>query len=182
MNLVRLAVVLGLQSVLVASVWAASHANHASSGHGHDASTQKSFVAAGEMPLASNVVAENCWLRLLPAPAPSAGYFVIRNNRSEDQVVISATADAFDDVMVHQTRHENGLSRMAMVSEVVVGAGQALEFKPGSYHLMLEKPNREVRVGDTVEILIALKSGKQVATQCEVKPAGTMPHSAGMSH
>lgn len=182
MKVVRLAAAIGLQSVLAASVWAASHGDHSGQGHGHNAAMQKMSGTIQNMPLADNVAVNNCWLRLLPGSAPSAGYFLLQNNRPDNIVVVGAATDAFNDVMVHQTRQENGLSRMVMVSEVVVEAGQKLEFKPGGYHLMLEKPNREVQVGDTVGVSIALKSGEKVAAKCEVKPAATVSPTAHMSH
>jgi hypothetical protein len=47
---------------------------------------------------------------------------------------------------------------------------------------MLEKANRPVQVGDLVEVSIVLKSNERVVASCEVKPAGTLKHSAGMSH
>ncbi|MBC7202426.1 MAG: copper chaperone PCu(A)C [Pusillimonas sp.] len=180
--MVRLVAVVGLQSVLAASVWGASHGGHTDQGPGHGSAVRETSGMIDKMPVASNVVATNCWLRLLPGSSPSAGYFLLRNNRSDEVVVVGAAADAFADVMVHQTRHENGLSRMAMVSEVVVEAGDQLEFKPGSYHLMLEKANRSVQAGDTVLISIALKSNEKVMAECEVKPAGTLSPAAQGSH
>tara|TARA_R110000851_G_scaffold333475_1_gene513598 strand:- start:15471 stop:16022 length:552 start_codon:yes stop_codon:yes gene_type:complete len=181
MKLVRLAAFIGLQSILATGVWAGLHSDASAHEHGHSGSMSAKSGMVEKMPTANNVVADSCWLRLLPSSAPSAGYFSLRNDRQDDIVIVGAAAKAFDEVMVHQTTQENGMSRMAMVPEIHVGPGQELVFEPGSYHLMLEKPNRQVQVGDTVEVSVALKSGEKVAVSCEIKPAATTHHHGAAS-
>ena len=146
--------------------WAMSHGgNHAMDG--------------AKMPVSQTVKGSDCWVRLLPAPAPSGGFFMLQNSGKEDAIVGAASAK-WGQVMVHQTTQEGGMSRMSMVEQVPLPAGGKVEFKPGGYHLMFEKPAAEVAVGDTVPVQLMLKSGARVDLSCEVKPANAMP--APMSH
>src|SRR5690606_5564424 len=65
------------------SAFAANHGQH---GHnkgaapGHAMAQALTAESAASMPVAQGVSASGCWIRLLPAPAPSAGYFVLKND------------------------------------------------------------------------------------------------------
>ncbi|MFA7623573.1 MAG: copper chaperone PCu(A)C [Pusillimonas sp.] len=158
--------------------WAAHHGKH--QGHG---AMKAPATDTTEMPVAKGVSAQGCWVRLLPAPAPSAGYFVLENDTASEVSLVGAAAPQdYGLLMVHQTRHENGMSRMAMIDEVPVPANGKLEFKPGGYHIMLEQPRRDVAVGETIQVDLVLKSGEKVVASCEVKPAGSMPGQVRMRH
>lgn len=148
------------------------HGHH----HGHDrhAAQGPSQQAIAAMPVASSVAIADCWIRLLPLPAPSAGYFKA-SNKGDGSVTLTGAASArYGQVMLHQTTHTDGMSRMSSVDGVEIPSGQTLEFKPGSYHIMLEQPTDEIKVGDNVAMQFLLKSGQKAEASCEVKPANTL--------
>src|SRR3546814_19603994 len=81
---------------------------------------------------------------------------------------------AFDQVSLHQTIDQDGKSRMAVADAVSIPAGGELEFKPGSYHAMLEKPTQALAVGKEVAADFAFQSGETAKALCEVKPANAL--------
>lgn len=149
-----------------------AHGQHAH-GHGHHA-PGPSQEAIAAMPVASNVDIDDCWIRHLPLPAPSAGYFNASNRGKDGITLVGAASARYGDVMLHQTTHTDGMSRMSSVDGVQIPAGQTLNFKPGGYHIMLEKPTSEVKVGDTVVMQFLFESGQKAEAECEVKPANTL--------
>jgi len=150
------------------------HGSDTEHGHAHHASQGPSQEAIAAMPTASAVNISECWIRLLPLPAPSAGYFNAKNS-GQDSVTLSGAASAqYGQVMLHQTTHKDGMSRMSSVEGVDIAPGQTLEFKPGGYHIMLEKPVAEIKVGDVVPMQFLLISGQKAEAECEVKPANTV--------
>lgn len=157
-----------------------AHAHGAQPGHGHDAHgghahgpapTQEAIAA---MPVAPSIEVSGCWIRLLPLPAPSAGYFNAGNKGTGAVTLTGAASARYGQVMLHQTTHTDGMSRMSSVEGVEIPAGQTLEFKPGGYHIMLEKPAQEIKVGDTVAMQFLFASGEKAEADCEVKPANTL--------
>ncbi|TFL15177.1 copper chaperone PCu(A)C [Pusillimonas caeni] len=148
------------------------HAAHAHAGHGAQAMPSPDAMAA--MPVSASVAVSDCWIRLLPSPAPSAGYFIAANKGAETATLAGAASASYGHVMLHQTTHTDGMSRMSHVQGVEIPAGQKLEFKPGGYHIMLEKPSGEIKVGDTVPMQFLLASGEKAQADCEVKPANTL--------
>ncbi|MBV6272340.1 copper chaperone PCu(A)C [Alcaligenaceae bacterium CGII-47] len=165
--LLRGAVFAGSLMFFVAGAGAASHGD--TPGHGSGAG-HAAMAAPAAGPLSKTVSASQCWIRLLPAPAPSGGFLVVQNAGTQDTVVTSASSPDFGMVMLHQTTQDQGMSKMAMVHEIVIHAGTTLPLKPGSYHVMLEQPTHPIAVGEHVQLDLALADGERVSTSCEIKP------------
>lgn len=138
---------------------------HAS--HQHDAATAV---------VSKTLTVSGCWIRSLPEPAPSAGYFVVQNAGGSPAKLHSAASEAYGMVMLHQTTHEGGMSKMSMAHDIEIPANGTLEFKPGGYHAMLEKPSKPIVVGSFIPMDFLFSSGEKAVAQCEVKPANTLAH------
>lgn len=135
------------------------HANH-----------QNSTGAA----VSSTLTVTDCWIRALPEPAPSAGYFVVHNSGNTAVKLKSASSKAYGSVMLHQTTHDSGMSKMSMAHDIAIPANGTLAFKPGSFHAMLEKASKPVVVGTSVPMEFMFDSGEKAQAMCEVKPANTL--------
>jgi copper(I)-binding protein len=96
-----------------------------------------------------------------PVPGSMTGvaYFVIDNNGSDLIVIESARSAQFDTVEIHETRVEDGVSRMRPVTSVNLPAGESVAFQPGGKHLMLMAPGEGVGVGSSVTIELEHSAG-----------------------
>lgn len=91
---------------------------------------------------------------LAPIPGSSAGaaYFKIEN-RSDAAITISRIdSPQFNDVQMHETTIEDGVSRMRPIHTLLVGPSSSVEFTPGGKHLMLMRPTTNVAPGSLVEL------------------------------
>jgi len=138
--------------------------SHGTAAGGHDTG----------MPVSASLTVSGCWIRALPAPAPSAGYFVVHNKGAKTVALTGASSPAFGMVMLHKTVEGGGMSKMVMVNNVPVPAKGSLAFKPGSYHAMLEKPVHALVVGASVALTLTFDSGEMASATCKVKPADTV--------
>lgn len=168
--LLRSAALLGGLAFSVAGAWAATSGHDAHSESAEHGGAAHATTASVTGPQSTTVSAADCWIRMLPSPAPSGGFLLIRNSGSQDAAVTGASSPDYGMVMVHQTTEDKGMSKMAMVHEVVIPAGEELAFKPGSYHVMLEQPARAITVGEHVQLDLALANGERVSASCEIKP------------
>jgi copper(I)-binding protein len=102
---------------------------------------------------------ENAWIREAPPGAlMTAAYAQLANRSAQALVVDGAFGADFAAAELHRTVVENGMFRMNQdVLPIAPGARAALE--PGGWHLMLMRPARPLKAGDTVPL--ALKCGKQ---------------------
>jgi copper(I)-binding protein len=149
------------------------HADHAHDHGSHGHVSQHSSESVYAAPLSKIITVESCWIRAIPAPAPSAGYFLVKNAGDKEVKLVAAASKTYDMVMLHQTKDEGGMSRMSMADDVAIPAKGELEFRPGGYHAMLEKPVAAPAIGSRVEMDFLFDTGEKAAAQCEVKPANT---------
>ena len=80
--------------------------------------------------------------RVLP-PFPgrdtAAGYMSITNHSEVDDRLISATSPISGAVEIHNHINDNGVMKMRKVEGISLAAGETIELKPGSFHLMMFK-------------------------------------------
>src|SRR5690606_12179334 len=143
--------------------------------HGH-AAMQGMQAQAEQAKLSETLQVSSCWIRSLPAPAPSAGYFLVKNSGTHDVKLRGAVPPTYGMIMLHQTTQHEGMSKMSETHDVVIPAAGELEFKPGGYHAMLEQAKTAPAIGDQVTIDFLFDTGEKASAQCEVKPANTKAH------
>jgi len=78
--------------------------------------------------------------RPMPGMNMSAGYLVLRNATSEPVEITRVTSPQFASVEMHETRVEDGISRMRKLDRIVVPARGEARFEHGGKHLMLMDP------------------------------------------
>ena len=138
-------------------------------GHGsmqHGMSSEDSNAKVSD-----TVEVTGCWIRALPAPAPSGGYFVVHNHGKQAIKLTGARSATYGMVMLHKTTEKNGMSSMSEAGDITIPAGGSLEFKPGGYHAMLEDAAQAPKVGDAVTLDLLFDDGTKASAQCEVRPA-----------
>jgi copper(I)-binding protein len=83
--------------------------------------------------------------------------------------VTGAESLAFADVSLHETREENGVSRMREVATLPIAHGKAAELKPGGLHLMLHGPYAPIAAGEKVVITLRLADGRSLPVAFDVR-------------
>lgn len=151
-----------------------AHAGHAHAGHGQAAKHDAAAFANAKV--SETLSVSQCWIRAIPLPAPSAGYFLVKNGGGKEAKLVAAASSTYGMIMLHQTTHEGGMSRMSETHDIAVPAGGELLFKPGGYHAMLEKPSEAPAVGSKVGIYFLFDNGEKAHAECDVKPANTKGH------
>ena len=164
-----------LAGLMAFSGVALAHGDHASHGqhHGHDAAAMH---MSADIKTSTDIQVSDCWIRSLPAPAPSAGYFLVKNGSKQDVKLQSAVSTTYGMIMLHQTTQHEGMSKMSEAQNIVVPAAGQLEFKPGGYHAMLEQARTAPQVGSQVAIDFLFDNGEKASAQCEVRPANATSH------
>ena len=105
-----------------------------------------------------NVNGSNLW-----RTTGNAAYFIIENDTSSEDTLLSVTSDIASAVEVHMSMMDgNGVMSMQMQEAVTVPSGKTLEFKPGGLHVMLIRLNQDLKIGDTISLtLIFEKTGSR---------------------
>ncbi len=101
------------------------------------------------------LIIQNAWARPAINGNNGAAYFIIENDTSSDDTLLSVTSDIASAVEVHMSMMDgNGVMSMQMQEAVTVPSGKILEFKPGGLHVMLIRLNQDLKIGDTISLTL----------------------------
>ncbi|HEY1075184.1 MAG TPA: copper chaperone PCu(A)C [Fontimonas sp.] len=104
--------------------------------------------------------ASEAWVRAAPPGVTvMAGYATLRNNGDQPVRCDAVSGKDFGAAEIHRTVIEDGDSRMLRDQVLEVPPGKEAAFAPGSFHLMLFRPQRLFAVGDVTHLV--LRCGEQ---------------------
>lgn len=111
------------------------------------------------------------WVRLPPtAQMPmAAGYGILHNACTHPLTLRSASSPLFEDVSLHRTVTENGISRMDALDKLEIAAGESARFAPGGLHLMLMHPRAPLSLSQRVPVTLVLEDGSQLDVELDVR-------------
>ncbi len=122
------------------------------------------------------VMAENAWSRARTASAKVAGAFMTLNNMSkQDDRLIGAKSSISARTELHTTEMKDGVMKMLQVKDgIEVKAGQKVEMKPGSYHVMFMGLKEQLSEGKEFPVTLIFEKAGEVDVTVSVKAAGAM--------
>ncbi|WP_417545903.1 copper chaperone PCu(A)C [Marinobacter sp.] len=117
------------------------------------------------------VAIEHPWSRPTPPGTPmGVGYLVIRNHSDRDVTLISASTPRAGHVSMHKTLMKDGVMRMEpLKGGLAISAGEAVELKPLSYHLMLEKLTEPLKEGETIPLVLEFEGAEAIEVELNVQ-------------
>lgn len=123
---------------------------------------------------------EGGWVRSMVAGQQSTGGYMTLT-ASEPMQLLGISTPAADTAEVHQMKMEGDIMRMRAVPQLDLPAGQAVELKPGGYHIMLMELKQPLTSGMTVPLTLLLRNAKGVDSKLELQlpVAAQAPGSAG---
>lgn len=112
----------------------------------------------------------NPWIAEAPPTASvMAGYMEINNPASQDIDIIAVDSPSFKSIEMHQSKEVDGFAKMLPQKKLSIPANGKLILKPGSYHLMLIKPEKWFKHGDKIKLNFSLSNNQTLALDVYVK-------------
>ena len=117
-----------------------------------------------------SVLASKVWIRQSP-PGVSvmAGYFTLQDLTDKPLDLKSVTSPDFASVEMHRSFVKDNQEQMEPVPGITLPAHGSVEFKPGSYHLMLMQPKKNLFAGDNVTLTLAFSDGSELTLLAPVR-------------
>ena len=123
----------------------------------------------------AQVTVSGAWARATVPQQKVTGAFA-RFETTEASRLVAVSSPAAARVEIHEMAMDGNMMKMREVSGVDVPAGQAVELKPGGYHLMLMDLKKPVAAGDAVPLVFTFetKGGKRhtVEVKAEARALG----------
>lgn len=92
-----------------------------------------------------------------PGRMMSAAYMDISNPTDSDKIMVSASAPWSGLIEIHTHAVVDGVMRMRHLEELVIPAGETVNFKPGGLHLMLFKLKKPL--AESLPMEVCFKDG-----------------------
>jgi periplasmic copper chaperone A len=133
------------------------------------------LMVAMLLPLANatggpSVRASLVWIRQPPpGVAVLAGYFTLQNLTDQPLTLTAVESRDFGSVEMHRSFVKDGVEQMEPVPSIAIPAHGSVEFKPGSYHLMMMQPKKNMFPGDMAEVTLTFSDGSQLAILAPVR-------------
>lgn len=110
----------------------------------------------------SDVSVSEAWVREAPPGSMSlAGYARISNSGTTDLSLEAVSSDSFGMSMLHMSQMGEGHQMMMHhMQNIKIPAGKSIQLKPGGMHIMLMRPQKELKAGDEVLILLKFDNGQ----------------------
>ncbi|KMQ75118.1 copper chaperone PCu(A)C [Marinobacter subterrani] len=125
------------------------------------------------------------WSRPTPPGTPfGVGYMRISNTGGSAIVLVGARTPRAESVSIHESSMQEGIMRMVRVNGgLAIPAGETVELKPNSFHLMLEQLMSPLREGESVPLTLSFEGAPDIEVALKVEPLdGPMMKSQGMNH
>jgi len=123
----------------------------------------------------ASVTATDAWVRGTVAAQKTTGAFVTLQS-SEESRLVAVTTPAARSAEIHASEQKQGVMHMHALDAIALPAGQRVELKPGSFHIMLVGLTRALSAGDTVPLTFTFedRQGKRtrIEVRAEVRPLG----------
>lgn len=133
-----------------------------------------SFTLMQGPPGGGGVEARDAWVRATaPGASVGAAYLKLENRSGQTvQLLPSAASSVSARVELHETRSDGGMMGMRHLDHALpIAPGQTADIKPGGLHLMLVGLQAPLKVGDQVQLALALADGRTLSVNAPVLDA-----------
>lgn len=133
----------------------------------------------------AQVTVSQPWVRGTVQGQKATGAFM-QLKSTDGAALVAAQSPVAGVVEIHEMKMENHVMKMRAVPKLDLPAGQAIDLKPGGYHVMLMDLKQPLKKGDTVPITLKFqgKDGKpqEVEVKAEVRDLTATSGGGAMKH
>lgn len=130
------------------------------------------FLFAGSSVSAGELEIHDAWVREAPPTAKvMAAYLTLHNHSAKTYTLSSLSSPDFKQVEMHRTEQHDGMSKMILVSRVILSPKGSVNFQPGGMHLMLMNPEKRLKQGDKVTLTLTFTDESSIQVSLPVKKA-----------
>ena len=127
------------------------------------------FFVLPQISTGNRLEVKDAWLRTGAEGLNSALYFKIENNTTRPDTLYKVSSYIAKHIMMHETYTKNGMMGMREIKNIVVKPDSSVEFKPGSYHVMLIELTKDLKEGDEVNFTLHFKSAGKINIKAKVE-------------
>lgn len=117
---------------------------------------------------AADIEVHDPWSRPTAQGQNAAVYFQIHNHTDSADELIGVSTTIADAAEIHESKMENDIMKMTMVSSLPLAPDEEVNFAPGGYHVMLVAIKQEFKAGDHIGIILHFKNHEDIVVNVSV--------------
>jgi copper(I)-binding protein len=110
----------------------------------------------------SGIEVSKAWMRPAVQGGNGAVYFLIQNRSDSADELTGASSDVAQAVELHESKMEGDVMQMRHAMSVSLEGNTSLEFAPGGWHVMFIGLNRDLGVGDQVQLTLQFRDHEDI--------------------
>ena len=131
----------------------------------------------------TDIEAHDFWARSAMKDGNGAAYLLLHNHSANDDAVVGVSSDVATATEIHLSQiTANGTMEMIKQESVALPADGEVEFKPGSYHVMLIGLKQDLKAGDEITLTLHFKNHEDITLTIPVLEAANMGGSGMDGH
>ncbi len=99
----------------------------------------------------------------------TAAFLKIINSSPENDRLLRIETDLAQAVEIHLSEIQNDVMTMRPVAGIDIPASHTVELKPGGYHIMLIRLQREIKPGEIYPLTLVLEKAGNLIVEAEVR-------------
>ena len=132
--------------------------------------TLGSILASTPGVLANDVMVKGAFARASAVTTAKAGavYMTLSNQAAVPDKLLQITTESAVSAEVHETAEKDGVATMLPIADLEIPAGGSVEFKPGSYHIMLMGLKAPLKKGQMIMLKLKFEHAGMVDVMAHV--------------
>lgn len=115
------------------------------------------------------------WARSAMMDGNGAAYMLLQNHSDEDDAIVGASSEVAEAVEIHLSQmKDDGTMEMIQQESISLPADGEVEFKSGSYHVMLIGLKQELKTGSEFSLTLHFKNHEDINLTIPVMDAEGM--------
>lgn len=164
-KLIQLAAV---SAIFVLAACSEHHDHGGEAGHMHDAAPAAVEQTAAPSQVQDGIAVQNAWVRPTVGEQDATGAYLTISSQ-EPLTLVGVATPAAEIAEVHEMKMDGDIMRMRMAERIEIKAGEALELKPGGYHLMLMSLTAPIQTGQEIELSLQFEKADGSKIEMPVK-------------
>ncbi len=115
-----------------------------------------SLLALSATAALAQVDVKDPWVRATVQQQKTTGAFM-QLTAQQDSRLVEVRSPAASTVEIHEMSMANNIMRMRAISGLDLPAGNAVDLKPGGYHIMLINLKQQVKNGDLIPVTLVIE-------------------------
>lgn len=109
------------------------------------------------------------WVRPTAQGENAAVYLTLHNHSANADELTGATTTVADMVEIHESKMENDIMQMSMVTSLPIAADEEIIFTPGGYHIMLVNIKEELVLGEHIGLVLHFKNHEDIVVEVHIE-------------